>query len=78
MGKSLVSCFLLTHGVDTLLANQPVSDGEATNQYQMDTSQDGRLPVLIVAQSCLTNHNKAASLWLVMPKQDVGNHQWRH
>ena len=26
---------------------------------------------------CLTNHREAASLWLVIPKQDVRNHQWR-
>ena len=65
--------------VDTLLSNQPISDSEATNHCQKVTSQDGRLPQLIVAQSCLTNHSKASRLWLVTPKQDVvGNHLWRH
>ena len=48
--------------LDTLLANQPISDGEATDQRQKVTSQDGGLPELIVARSCLTNHSEAASL----------------
>ena len=64
--------------LDTLLANQPISDGEATDHCQKGAPQDGGLPELIVAQSCVTNHSEAASLWLVTPKQDViGNHQWR-
>ena len=33
--------------------------------------QDGGLPDL-------TNHSEAASLWLVMPKQGVGDYKWRH
>jgi len=48
--------------LDTLLANQPISDGEATDRCQKVTSQDGGLPELIVARSCLTNHSEAASL----------------
>jgi len=65
--------------LDTLLANQPISDGEATDHCQKDALQDGSLPELIVARSCLTSHSEAASLWLVTPKQDVvGNHHWRH
>jgi len=65
--------------LDTLLANQPISDGEATDHCQKVTSQDGRQPELIVARSCLTKHSEAASLWLVTRKLDmVGNHQWRH
>jgi len=64
--------------LDTLLANQPISDGEATDRCQRIAPQDGGLPELIVARTCVTNHSEAASLWLVMPKQDVvGNHQWR-
>ena len=62
--------------LDTLLANQPISDGEATNHCQKITSQDGGLPELIVVRSCLTNHSEVALLLLVRPKQDVvGNHQ---
>jgi len=64
--------------LDTLLANQPISDGEATDHCQKGAPQDGRLPELIAARSCLTNHSEVASLWLVTPKQDVGNHQWRY
>ena len=48
--------------LDTLIANQPISDGEATNHCQKGAPQDGRLPELIVARSCLTNHSEAASL----------------
>jgi len=64
--------------LDTLLANQPISDGEATDHCQKGVPQDGGLPELIVARSCPTNHSEAASLWLVTPKQVVGDHQWRH
>ena len=64
--------------LDTLLANQPISDGEATDRCQRRAPQDGGLPELIVARSCLTNHSEAASLWLVMPKQGVGDYKWRH
>ena len=45
---------------DTLLANQPISDGEDTDHCQKVTSQDGGLPELIVARSCLTNHSEAS------------------
>ena len=48
--------------LDTLLANQPISDGEASDHCQKGVPQDGRLPELIVARSCLTNHSEAASL----------------
>jgi len=48
--------------LDTLLANQPISGGEATDHCQKVAPQDGGLPELIVARSCLTNHSKAASL----------------
>ena len=49
--------------LDILLANQPISDGEATDQCQKVTSQDGGLPeLIIVARSCLTDHSEAASL----------------
>ena len=62
------------------LTSQPnISDGEATDLCQKGAPQDGGLPELIVAQSCLTNHSEAASLWLATLKQDVvRNHQWRH
>ena len=45
--------------------------------FKNGSAQDGGLPVLLLAYSCLTNHSKAASLWLATPKQDVGDHQWR-
>jgi len=48
--------------LDTLLANQPISDCEATDRCQKGAPQDGGLPELIVARSCLTNHSEAASL----------------
>ena len=48
--------------LDTLLANQTISDSEATDHCQKVTSQDGGLPELIVARSCLTNHSKASRL----------------
>jgi len=48
--------------LDILLANRPISDGEATDRCQMGAPQDGGLPELIVARSCLTNHSEAASL----------------
>jgi len=48
--------------LDTLLANQPISDGEATDRCQRRAPQDGGLPELIVARSCLTDHSEAASL----------------
>ena len=48
--------------LDTLLANQLISDGEATDHCQKGAPQDGGLPELIVARSCLTNHSEAASL----------------
>ena len=44
--------------LDTLLANQPISDGEATDRCQRRAPQDGGLPELIVARSCLTNHSQ--------------------
>jgi len=40
--------------LDTLLANQPISDGEATDHCQKGAPQDGGLPELIVARSCLS------------------------
>ena len=65
--------------LDTLLANQPISDGEATDHCQKGAPQDGGLTELIVARFCLTNHSEASRPWLVTPKQDVvRNHQWRH
>jgi len=48
--------------LDTLLANQPISDVEATDRCQKVAPQGGGLPELIVARSCLTNHSEAASL----------------
>ena len=63
--------------LDTLLANQNSSEGEATDHWQKGSAQDGGLPELLLAQSCLTNHSEAASLWLVTPKQVVGDHRWR-
>jgi len=48
--------------LDTLLANQPISDGEATYHCQKVAPQDGELPELIVARYCITNHSEAASL----------------
>ena len=35
-----------------------------------------RLPELLLAYSCLTNHSRAALVWLVMPKQTMRDHQW--
>ena len=46
--------------LDTLLANQPISDGEATDRCQKVAPQDGGLPELIEARSCLTNHSEAS------------------
>jgi len=46
--------------LDTLLINQPISDDEAADHWQKVTSQDGGLPELIVARSCLTNHSEAS------------------
>jgi len=40
--------------LDTLLANQSISDGEATDHCQKGALQDGGLPELIVARSCIT------------------------
>ena len=48
-----------------------------SRSFQKSQSQDGWLPELLLAYSCLTYHREAASLWLVTPKQDVGDHQWR-
>ena len=52
------------HGIDkyldTSLANQPISDGKATDHCQKVASQDGGLPELIVTRSCLTNHSEAS------------------
>ena len=48
--------------LDTLLANQPISDGEDTDHCQKGAPQDGGPPALVVARSCLTNHSDAASL----------------
>ena len=48
--------------LDTLPANQPISDNKATDRCQRKAPQDGGLPELIVAQSCLTNRSEAASL----------------
>jgi len=61
-----VGCDAHIHRIDkylvTLLANQPISDGEATDRCQKFAPQDGGLPELIVARSCVTNHSEAASL----------------
>jgi len=48
--------------LDTLLAIKPISDGDATDHCQKGAPQDGGLPELILARSCLTNHSEAASL----------------
>ena len=53
------------------------ADCVAIDHFQKSQSQDGGLPKLLLAYSCLTNHREAASLWLVTPKQVVGHHQWR-
>ena len=48
--------------LDTLPANQPISDNKATDRCQRRALQDGGLPELTVARSCLTNRSEAASL----------------
>ena len=48
--------------LDTLPANQPISDNKATDRCQRRAPQDGGLPELIVARSRLTNRSEAASL----------------
>ena len=69
--------------LDALLANQPISDNEATDHCQKVTPQDGGLPELIVARSCLTNHSEAASLLLTravrhLAAQPFGSDRWLH
>ena len=61
---------------DTRRPVATAADRVAANHCQKLQSQDGRLPELLLAYSCLTNHSEAASLWLVTPKQDVGDRQW--
>jgi len=61
-GKRAVKRVCVCVCVCTLLANQPISDGEATDRCQKGAPQDGGLPELIVARSCLTNHSRAALL----------------
>ena len=48
--------------LDTLLANQPISDSEASDHCQKSAPQDGGLLELILVQSCLTSHSEAALL----------------
>jgi len=48
--------------LDTLLANQPILDDEATDHCQKGAPQDAGLPELIVAESCLTSYSEAALL----------------
>ena len=50
----------------------PAADQVATDHFQKSQTQDSGLPELLLANSCLTNHSEAASLWLVTPKQVVG------
>jgi len=38
------------------------ADRVATDHFQKSKSQDGGLPELLLAYSCLTNHSEAASL----------------
>ena len=52
------------------------ADCVAIDHFQKSQSQDGGLPKLLLAYSCLTNYGEAASPWLVTPKQDIGDHQW--
>ena len=61
--------------LDTWCPIATAADRVATDHFQKWQSQDGRLPKLLLADSCLTNNSEAASLWLVMPKQVVGDHQ---
>ena len=61
--------------LDTWRSIKTAADPVATNHFQKLQSQDGRLPRLLFAYSCLTNHSKAASLWLVTSKQVVGDCQ---
>jgi len=42
-----------------LTCQSNILEGEATNHCQKGTSQDGGLPELLLAQSCLTNHSEA-------------------
>jgi len=62
--------------LDTRRPITTAADHVAIGHFQKSSLQDGRLPELLLAYSCLTNHSKAALLWLVTPKQDVGDHQW--
>jgi len=62
--------------LDTRRPIATAADRVATDHFQKLQSQDGGLPKLLLAYSCLTNHSEAPLLWLVKPKQDVGDHQW--
>jgi len=48
--------------LDTLLANQTARKVKPPITAKKGISQDGGLPELLLAQSCLTNHSEAASL----------------
>ena len=60
--------------LDTLLANQQL--GRRCHRL-LPKLVIARLCKLLLAYSCITNHSKAASLWLAMLKHVVGDHQWR-
>ena len=50
-------------------------EGEATDHCQKGAPQDGGLPELIVARSCLTNHSEPAGTWHEMAielTQEIG------
>ena len=71
-------CVYHRHGIDkyldTLLADQPISDGEATDHCQKGAPQDGGLPELIVAGSPILPNQSQRSKSSVIgyaPKQNV-------
>ena len=62
-----VSCFSkIQIGFTFLVPAHPGSPGKRAVKW-----------ACVCVYSCLTNHSKAALLRLVMPKQDVGDHQRR-
>jgi len=68
------------HRIDKYLdRRRPVATAAghvSADHFQKSKSQDGGLPELLLAYSCLTNHSEAASLWLVTTKQVIWDHQW--
>ena len=69
-------CLYNDCGKHRVRTGQPTRLGRWSHRsLQKFSPQDGGLPELIVARSCLTNHSEAASLWLVKPKQQQQQQQ---